>query len=84
MQHSDARATFLREVIATITAKQKDSPLVENTASQEKQIIDAFLDTETIEVTSGAEMADGVSRLNFRFNPEHFVTFLGQVAKILG
>lgn len=81
---SDAHAEFLKEIFTTLAVSKKDSPLRENSKEEEKQIIDAFLDTEVLEVISGVEKEEGTSTLTMKLNPENTVKFLNQVAVILG
>lgn len=49
---SDARAEFLKEIFATLALSQKNSPLRENSKEEEQKIIDAFLETEVLEITA--------------------------------
>lgn len=82
--HSDARAEFLKEIFSTLVVSQKNSPLRENSEEEERKIIDAFLDTEVIEITGGKEKEDDMVTLTLKLNPENTVRFLNQVAVILG
>lgn len=81
---SDAHAEFLKEIFTTLAVSKKDSPLRENSKEEEKQIIDAFLDAEVLEVTAGSEKEEDTSTLTMRLNPENTVIFLNRVAAILG
>lgn len=49
---SDTRAEFLKEIFATLVVSKKNSPLRENSKEEERKIIDAFLETEALEVTA--------------------------------
>jgi hypothetical protein len=80
---SDAHAEFLREIFTSLVVSEKNSPLRENSKDEEIKIITAFLDSEVLEVTAGAEKEDWISTLNMRLNSENAVKFLNQVAIIL-
>ena len=81
---SDVHAEFLKEVFATLVASRKDSPLRENSEEEESQIIDAFLETEVLEIVGGSEKEEGVFTLTMKLNPDNTIVFLNRVATILG
>ncbi len=81
---SDTHAEFLKEIFATLVVSKKNSPLRENSKEEERKIIDAFLDTEVLEVTGGVEKEEDISTLTMKLNPENMIRFLNQVATILG
>ncbi|EKD30188.1 MAG: hypothetical protein ACD_78C00128G0003 [uncultured bacterium (gcode 4)] len=81
---SDARAEFLKEIFATLVVSKKNSPLRENSKEEEGKIIDAFLDTEVLEIIGGVEKEEDIATLTLKLNPDNVVTFLNRVATILG
>jgi hypothetical protein len=82
-QVTELGTNLLKEVLATISESKKNGPLYENSKEEEKQIIDAFAKSETVEILSGSWLNDSTERLSFRFNPENFSKFLNETAKIL-
>lgn len=75
---------LLKEVLTSLRESSENSPLYKNSKEEEQKIIDAFAESETIRVLSGAWIDDRTERVSFDFSAENFTKFLGEVGKILG
>lgn len=74
---------FIWEILSSINDSSKNSPLVQNTKSEESQIIDLFIKDEVFKLLSWQEDEDFVDKIKLTFSPINFSKFLNDVAKIL-